>query len=230
VVVTSALLAASLVVVTYRHGLSPLGLTDPLTPLSTNAPGGLAVAVLRVVALLLVVAAPSVRVRTAALCVLGFVASLAWKGVGVPFLLVCVVLAGFAPRGKKPHREPLAGGFPLLLPPLVGIVALALAGGVMEVRAVLSASTRPSSIPDQIAWYADRGNLFRARALARTWCERELPPGPGCLVLAHVSRKLNQVDEAKRVLEQIVVKTRDAQVRGRAQALLGELEGTSEER
>lgn len=213
---TLVLIAVTVALVGAREGLDGLGLEKPLSRLETHSSSGLGLALARVAALVLVLQRTAIRVSSRALCVVGLLASLAWSGLVIPFLVACWA---FAVRRSQDVNAALTS---VQLAPLAIALGGVAALGLSELAE--PEADKPESLGDQMVWYSERGNLFQVRARARVWCKSETPPGKGCLTLARTSRELKQFREAKVELLRVAKESQDPKLRSHADQLLRELE------
>jgi hypothetical protein len=221
----AVVVVATLVGVGAQEGAGALGLVAPLAPLDSHQAGGLALVAARIAVLALALD-PGQRRSPWAVWVGGlFLLSLVVSAALLVLVGAGLLLVG-RPERRLPRERRGRGVVEALRETGFGD-ALALA--VASVGLLLAATRLggppppelpPNGLPEAVAWYADRGNLFRARATAQRWCAAERVAATGCLVQAHASLALGQREEARALVRRIVAESPEPDLRARAAALL----------
>jgi hypothetical protein len=137
----------------------------------------------------------------------GFVASLAFRGLFVPFAVVAILAAARAARALA------AVGAALVL----AILMAALWPARMLAPDPLPATTDP--VAETLEW-SRRDNPFWTHYWAAQWSSRETEPGAGRLALARASWALGHHDEALRIATQLATGAPDPGTRKEAAAAL----------
>lgn len=117
----------------------------------------------------------------------GFVLGLSLRGALLPFLAMATFVVAQSVLRRGDGRSGRRGTF-------LSATAI-LAAFAVELGATKAPSTRvPERLDAQVKYFADRGNVFRARAAAHEWCKKENPPSAGCEAFAKLRRASEQSD------------------------------------
>lgn len=142
-------------------------------------------------------------------------------GVGLLFLLGLVI------QGAFPIFSLAAAAVSFASPPAGRPwlpAALLAAAAVAMVAPRAAPAEAPSALPEQVVYFAERGNRYRARDAARAWCAGEAEPAAGCLVLAQADLELGDRDQALRSARLVSERAPDEEVRRAAARWLSEVE------
>lgn len=197
------------------NAATTLGADSALAPFSAQEAGQTVPFLARVVLLLLVAVRPTTSKAPPILAGALFVASVAFRVVTLPDLLVCAGLVWYASRERRADDRPLSKA--------IAGVAVVLTVACLIPRPAAAATPEPSDPAAAYDYWMTRKNPRRAHASAIAWAKTEPTPRAGYLALAKIDLALGDTEKARKVLRKIIERTDADDVRAKATALEAEL-------